>query len=288
MEGGLVFYNAYLPDIAPKEYYGRVSGWGFGLGYLGSALSLFISISLLKKGAIEIVWPMVSVFFIIFSLPLFIFLPPDRPKSGILIASIKGLREITGTFKKILKDKDLRGFLLSYFFYKDAINTIIVFSSIFASVTLGFTPEELVVLYLVVQVMAMIGAFVLASPSDRWGPKKVVILMVLYWTLLTTSALFINKKVFWAVAILGGLGLGSIQSASRALFSKFIPSGSEAEYFGFYSLVGKSSAIVGPLIFGSISFLAGNQRFAVLSIIILFILGLICILPVKEPSQTSP
>ncbi len=288
MEGGLVFYNAYLPDIAPKDYYGRVSGWGFGLGYLGSALSLFIGIYLIRKGAIEIVWPMVSVFFIIFSLPLFVFLPADRPKSGILTASIKGLRETVETFKRILKDKSLRRFLLSYFFYKDAVNTIIVFSSIFATVTLKFAPEELVVLYLVVQVMAMLGAFVFASPSDKWGPKRVVVLMILYWTLLTVSALFINKRLFWAVAILGGLGLGSIQSASRALFSAFIPKGSEAEYFGFYSLVGKSSAIIGPLMFGSISFLTGNQRLAVLSLIILFILGLICILPVKEPSQTSP
>jgi UMF1 family MFS transporter len=283
MEGGLVFYNAYLPDIVPRMYYGRVSGWGFSLGYLGSVLSLLGGALLIKMGVVEIVWPMVSVFFLIFSLPLFICLPGDSPKLGILSSSVKGLRKSLETFKKIMRDGDLRRFLFSYFFYKDAVNTIIVFSSIFASVTLKFAQDELILLYLVVQLMAMIGAFVFASPSDRWGPKKVVTLMVFFWTFLTICALFVNKVLFWIIAIIGGFGLGSIQSASRALFSGFIPEGHEAEYFGFYSFVGKSSAILGPLLFGSISFLTGNQRVALLSIIVLFILGLIYLIPLRDP-----
>ncbi len=275
MEGALVFYNAYLPDIVPREYHGRVSGWGFGLGYAGSVLALLAAMLLVREDMIRLAWPMVSAFYLVFSLPAFLFLPPDRPSGSPGKAALAGARKTVSSLRKVFRVKRVRRFLLAYWLYKDGVNTIIVFSSIYASVTLSFTAAELVSLYLLVQVTAMIGSFGLAAPADRWGARRVVLLSLLLWIAVTIGAYLVeDKRLFWVIATMAGLGLGSVQAASRALFSGFIPEGMEGEYFGVYALAGKTSAIIGPALFGMISSAAGSQRPAVLSVLVLFILGL--------------
>jgi len=113
----------------------------------------------------------------------------------------------------------VRRFLLAYWLYKDGVNTIIVFSGIYASVTLAFTGSELVFLYLLVQITAMIGSIALSTPTDRWGAKKVVVLSLFLWIAVTVGAyLVVDKRFFWGIAVMAGLGLGSVQAASRALF----------------------------------------------------------------------
>lgn len=162
------------------------------------------------------------------------------------------------------------------------MNTVIVFSSIFAATTLGFRPEELIVLYIIVQATALFGAFVMAKPIDLWGPKKVVIISLLMWTSVATIAFFVQTKTqFWLLASFAGLGLGIVQAATRAFYSQFILKGKEAEYFGVYSLVGKSSAILGPLIFGQISITFRSQRPAILSVAAFFLIGLIILKSVR-------
>jgi MFS transporter, UMF1 family len=149
-----------------------------------------------------------------------------------------------------------------------------VFSSSLAATTFAFTQTELIVLYLVVQVAALIGAFLLSKPTDTWGPKKVVLLSLLLWSLVAVMAFFVRSKdQFWFVACTAGLGLGSVQAGTRAFFTQFIPANKEAEYFGVYSLVGKSSAIVGPLVFGQVSAAFASQRPAILSIAAFFTIG---------------
>jgi UMF1 family MFS transporter len=126
-----------------------------------------------------------------------------------------------------------------------------------------------------VQFTALLGAFSLARPIDAWGPKKVVSLSLLLWATVSISAYFITGKAqFWAVACIAGLGLGSVQAGTRAFFSQFVPAGKEAEYFGVYSLVGKTSAVIGPLVFGQVSAAFGSQRPAILSIVAFFVAGL--------------
>jgi UMF1 family MFS transporter len=123
---------------------------------------------------------------------------------------------------------------------------------------------------------ALIGAAVLAKPTDTWGPKKVVMLSLLLWVLVAVTAYFVQtKQQFWAVACIAGMGLGTVQAGTRAFYTQFIPQGKEAEYFGVYTLVGKSSAILGPLLFGVVSTSFGSQRPAILSIAAFFIIGLI-------------
>lgn len=283
MEGGLVFYNSFLPQIAPPDRQGRVSGWGFAVGYAGSILSLLIALPLAKAGRLDAVWLMVALFFALFSLPAFRYLPPDRRTA--LTASqagVAGTRKAWETLKEIWSRREARKFLVAYLIYEDGVNTVIVFSSSLAATTFGFDTTELIGLYLVVQVTALAGAFLLAKPTDTWGPKRVVTLALLLWSTVAVSAFFVaTKSSFWAVACTAGLGLGSVQAGTRAFFTQFVPQGKEAEYFGAYSLVGKSSAVIGPLVFGHVSAAFGSQRPAILSIAAFFIIGLLLLSQVR-------
>ncbi len=284
MEGGYVFYNAFLPIIAARSRQGRVSAWGFGTGYAGSILSLFMALALLHFSLLTLVWPAVALFFALFALPAFRFLPQDRPsENGLFQASRMGLASTLSTLKEALSDRDCRRFLLAYLFYEDGVNTVIVFSSIFAASTLGCTDSELILLYLIVQATALAGSFIVARSIDQRGPKRVVQGTLVLWAAVAAVTYLVQTKAaFFVVASLAGLGLGSIQAASRAFFSQFIPAGMESRYFGLYSLVGKSSAILGPLLFGYVSAHTGSQRPAVLAVALFFLLGLVLIHGVRK------
>lgn len=284
MEGGLVFYNSFLPEIAPREYHGRVSAWGFGTGYAGSIVSLLLAMPFVKTGSFELVWLMVAVFFLLFSLPAFIFLPPDKRNDFSLFkAGTTGVQYTIATLKELWGKKEIRKFLLAYLIYEDGINTVIIFSSLFAATTLGFKPQELIILYIVVQVTALVGAFIMAKPIDMLGPKKVVIASLIMWSSVVTLAFFVETKTeFWGIASFAGLGLGTVQAANRAFYTQFIPHEKESEYFGIYSLVGKTSAILGPLVFGFTSSAFGSQRPAILSVAVFFIAGTIVLSFVRD------
>jgi MFS transporter, UMF1 family len=283
LEGGIVFYNAFLNDIVENTHQGRVSAWGFGTGYLGSIIALIIGLIFYKAGFINFVWPMVAIFFILFSMPAFLFLPGDEKSGTSVIDGARiGLKNTLALFKKIMTNKEQRRFLLAYLVYEDGVNTAIVFSSIFAATTLKFQQQELVGLFLIIQATALIGAFFMARAIDYWGPKKIVMLSLALWIVTVTAIYFLQTKLqFMVIASIAGLGLGTIQASTRAFFAQFVPEGSESEYFGVYSLVGKSSAVIGPLLFGFISSLTNSQRPAVLSIALLFLTGLIIVQMVK-------
>ena len=283
MEGGLVFYNSFLPQIAPPDHHGRVSGWGFGVGYAGSILSLLIALPLAKTGQFNAIWLMVALFFAVFSLPALLFLPRDRRTDMTAYeAGTVGARKAWETLKEIWSHREPRRFLIAYLIYEDGVNTVIVFSSSLAATTFAFDQAELIGLYLVVQITALLGAFLLSKPTDTWGPKKVVLLSLLLWSGVAVSAFFVTAKTaFWAVACTAGLGLGTVQAGTRAFFTQFIPQGKEAEYFGAYSLVGKSSAVLGPLVFGQVSLAFGSQRPAILSIAAFFVIGLVLLSRVR-------
>ena len=289
-EACLVFYNAYLPDIAPSDKQGWVSGLGFGVGYAGSAVGLLLAIPLIETN-IDLVWIMVAVFFIIFSIPSFLFLPQDQASEMSVGQAarwgVTNFREILG---EVLQEKDLRRFLLAFFFYIDGVLTAIYMSSTVASTTFGYTQNELVSLYIALQIAALIGSFVLAKPTDLLGPKKILSGVLVMWTLVAVSIGFIPTSKLWfgALAMVAGFGLGSVQAASRAFMAALIPKGKESEMFGFYALCGKSSSIVGPLAFGYIAVASGgNQRLAVMALSVLFIVGLGLLRRVNDPRAAT-
>jgi MFS transporter, UMF1 family len=285
-EGGQVFYNAYLPDIAPKSHQGRVSGWGFGLGYLGSALGLLMAIPLARAQRFDLLWLVVAAWWLVFTLPAFLVLPEARGVGESMgQAAVEGVTQFKRIVREVWAHEQLRRYLIAFFFYIDGVLTVIWFAAIFASVTLEFTQAEVIVLFLIVQISALLGSFAMAKPTDVIGPKRVILAMLVLWSGVAVSAYFITSKtVFFGVAVLAGTGLGSIQSASRSFMSALIPEGKEAEMFGFYAFCGKSSSILGPIVFGTVSrATGGNQRLAVVAIAAFFIVGGLLLTRVRDP-----
>jgi len=280
-ESSQIYYNAYLPDIAPPERLGTVSGLGFAIGYLGSIVGLVVALPLATAHQFNLLWILVAAFFAVFSIPAFLAMPADRPQPEKHVSLSHLLRDVLG-------NPQLRRFLVAYFLYFDGVETTIVFSGIYAATTLKFTTPEVIKLFLAVQVSALAGALALARPTDRWGAKRVITLTLLLWIGVSVSAYFAQTKAtFVAVAVTAGLGLGSIQAASRALMASLIPPGKESEFFGFYALCGKSSSILGPLVFGAVSYLTGSQRAAVAAVGVFFVVGLILlqrVRPILHPS----
>jgi UMF1 family MFS transporter len=276
VEGGFVFYNSYLPVIAERKNFGKVSSLGYGVGYGGSIISLLIALFLINRNAINLVWFEVAILFALFSLPLFLIMPSDTKERRISDSAIRGMRQTVETIKRLFSEKDALLFLIAYFLYTDGVNTVIVFSGIFAVTTLGFTDKEIIMLFLAVQFFALLGAFSISFLMDKWGSKRVVQSSLIVWIAVSILAYHVQSKTgFFLIASMAGCVLGTIQAASRALYALFVPHGREAEFFGVYSTVGKTSSILGPLLFGMISEIFRNQRPAVLSVAILFIVGLV-------------
>ncbi len=285
IEGGIVFYNAYLPRIAPPEKQGRVSGWGFAVGYAGSLVALLLALPFTKPFHGTVIWLLVAAQIAVFSLPAFLAMPKDAVGSAlpILTAAKRGAATSWGTLLQLLRDRDARLFFLAYLLYEDGVSTVIIFASPFAATSLGFEQMQLVVLFGVVQISALVGALAMAKPTDAIGPKFVVLSSLVLWCAVVVAARFVQSQgLFFGVACVAGLGLGTVQAASRAFYARFIPRGEENRYFGLYALVGKSAAILGPILFGQMSALYG-QRTGILSVAVLFIGGLGLLLLVREP-----
>jgi UMF1 family MFS transporter len=284
-EGGIVFYNAYLPEIAPPSHRGRVSAMGFAVGYAGSLVALGIAWPALEADAWSWLWVAIAVQWAAFSVPAFRALPADRPTGESLRhAAGRGLRETLKTVRDVWGMRDLRRFLIAYFVYMDGVITVIVFAASYASETLQFKPVEILGMLAIVQITALVGSLVMGPPTDRLGPRWAVRLALLWWVGVVVAAYFAEAKGFFlVVAGLAGLGLGSIQAASRAFLARLIPRGRESELFGFYALCGKTGSILGPITFGLITLLTGgNQRPAVLAVAGFYLFGFVLLKGVKD------
>ena len=170
-ESALVYYNAYLPDLAPRAYQGRVSAWGFAVGYAGSMVALLAALPFVRAQAYDGAFLSAAALYGVFALPAFVLLPRDPPgRMPVVRAAAEGAAEVVAAIRAILARRDLRRFLGAYFLYEDGVNTVIAFSAIFAAQTLGFPMDQLIVLYIVVQLSALAGALAWAWPTDRLGP----------------------------------------------------------------------------------------------------------------------
>jgi UMF1 family MFS transporter len=289
-EGSLIFYNAYLPEIAPRPYQGRVSAWGFGTGYAGSFLALLCALPLARSENLAAIFLMVAAAYFLFMLPAWRYLPAQpRTGRGFGAAGAEGLRGTLRTFRDILRVRELRRFLLAYLLFEDGVITVIVFSATFAATTLGFPLADLLILYLVVQLSALVGSFLWARATDRLGPKRVLLVAILQWTLVIVAGYLVRTPLqFFLVAGVAGTGLGPVQAAARTFMSTLVPRGREGEFFGFYSLCGKSAAVLGPLVFGSVSAASGgNQRLALLCVLPLFVVGGLVLAGVRAGGPTA-
>lgn len=304
-EAGLVFYDAYLPDIAKPTAYGRVSGYGFAMGYLGSLATLGIAFPFIEENLIKETFPIAALFFFVFALPLFLFIRDNRSDKRTEVSYIKiGFNRVYDTITHIKNYKNLGMFLLAFFFYIEGVNTVIFFAGNYAKSTLNFTMGELILFFLIVQSTAIFGSVLFGIISDSIGQKKAIVISLIIWIFTILLAFFssspegkFNEIVggflnaggeatqrfsFYAVGLLAGSVMGATQSTSRSLMSKLTPAEKKTEFFGFYSFFGKSSAIVGPLAFGTVSYLTDSQPIAILTVGLFFVVGLFFLHFVKD------
>lgn len=299
-EMGMVFYNAMLADIAPKSQTGRISGWGWGLGYAGGLLCLSAALVLfvqpdpalfgLDKEMAEPVRAtalLVAVWFGLFSIPLFL-LTPDVPSSGIsTMAAIKrGLREIVTTVKRIRDYAQILRFLIARMFYADGLTTLFAFGGIYAAGTFGMGFSELIVFGIALNVTAGIGAALFGWVDDALGSKKTIVIAVSSLIVLSTAVLLAPSKTwFWILAMPLGIFVGPAQAASRSMMTHLTPPEVRNEMFGLYALSGKATAFMGPALLGWVTAVADSQRIGMATILVFFIIGLILILPIRDTKR---
>ena len=293
-EGGLVFYDAYLKEIATDKSVGRVSGYGFAMGYLGAFAILLLTKPLLNKGIVlsnapnvQLSFLAAAVFFCLFAAPIFLVLRDQQKEArpAISFAALgSSIREVKHTVRHIMNYPDLVRFLLAYFFYNDAILTVIAFSSIYAQNTLGFTTGELIVFFMLVQTTAIAGSIIFGFVTDKIGPKRTIVITLLIWFVVVLAAIFADRKeLFFYTGMLAGLSMGSSQAASRSMMARLTPREHVTEFFGFYDgTFGKASAIAGPLMFGLVSAYAGSQKAALASLLMFFTIGLLLMTRVRS------
>jgi MFS transporter, UMF1 family len=284
-----VFYNAFLPDIAPPGRIGRVSGLAWGLGYVGGLLSLvFVWLTLVQP---EVPWfgfsrdageniratnLVVAAWLVLFSLPLLLWVPEDKsrvsPAKHVVRDTFAQLRR---TFTEIRKHGQTVRFLVARLFYNDGLVTVFAFGGIYAAGTFGFTQEQVLQFGIVINVAAGAGAMAMGFLDDKIGGKRTIIVSLIGLVGASALAVFATSAAaFWIAGILIGIFAGPNQSASRSLMARFVPPDSENEFFGFFAFSGKLTAFVGPFMLGVLTAATGSQRVGVSVVILLFLIGI--------------
>jgi len=297
-ELAIVFYNSMLPAIVPRRLLGRVSGWGWGIGYAGGLACLAIALvgivqpetppfGLDKAAAehVRAVAPLAAIWFAIFALPLFFF-TPDEPRTGLPFGRIlrEGIAEVLGTLRTVRRYPPVAWYLLAHMIYIDGINTLFLFGGIYAAETFQMDIIEVLKFGIALNVTAGLGAAAFAWIDDWIGARRVITIALIALTLISTAILFTESKdVFWGLGLLLGAFFGPVQAASRSLMARLAPEGMHSQMFGLYSLTGKATAFLGPALFSLAVLLTESQRAGMATILPFFLVGLLLLQKVREP-----
>jgi len=282
---GNVFYDALLPGLASEERVDAVSSLGFGLGYLGGGLLFLVNVFMYLKPeifgipdgatAIKLSFLSVAVWWAVFTIPLILFVPEPKNYENIDFnnAIRMGWVQLVQTFKEIRNMKVVGTFLLAYWFYIDGVDTIIRMAVAYGR-DLDFPGESLIIALLIVQFVAFPAALIYGWLASKIGAKTGIMVGIIAYSFITLLGYFMTEAWhFYVLAILIGLFMGGIQALSRSLYTRIIPPEKSAEFFGFYNMLGKFAAIIGPALMGTIALVTGSARLSILSILLLFILG---------------
>jgi UMF1 family MFS transporter len=285
--------SSFLPEISTPANIGRISGFGWGLGYLGGLTCLGLTWPLLSGGfvldnlaSLRAIWLVTAAFFLVAALPTFLFLYERAPRSPArpLVSYVRGsFSRLATTVRSLRHFAELARFLVIFFVFSCGLSTVIAFASIYAERTVGFGPGELIGLFMALQISSAGGAFLFGWIQDTIGARRTIQITLALWVLVSAgAALTTTKGMFWIVALCAGLGIGSAQSASRALVGLFSPVGKSGEFFAFWGLAGKGAFALGPLVFGLISSFTGSQRLAIAANGAFFIVALVAMSWVDE------
>lgn len=305
------FYNSFLPEISTKGNVGRVSGLGWGVGFLGGAAALALSLILIREPGwfriprednlpIRSVFLVVALWWAVFSL-FSLFLLKERAScrlpAGVGYARA-GFTRLFQTFRKVRLHRELFKYLTAFLVYNIGVETVMVIGAVLGSRLFGIKPPEMVLAFLIGQVIAMLGAFIMGWLSDVLSNRVVILASLFVWVFVVVWAFFMDSKAeFWTIGVVIAFILAGTQSASRALFGLFTPPENSAEFYGLYALCSKLGTLVGPLVFGVlVQFFTAYKiidfdplRIALLFIAVFFLAGgaLMCFVSEKRGTEES-
>lgn len=285
MEIAFVFYNALLVGVSTPKNIGRVSGFSWGLGYIGAILCLFLALAFvmpevapfgLDKSMAEhvrITMPLAAVWLLIFSIPFFVFVPEGKKSEGsykkIMIEGWLVVKNTPGVLR----------FLIARIFYADALVTLFAMGGIFAAKVFGFEQTDVLLFAILLNITAGIGAIVGGILDDRVGALPTIRISLIAMVILGISAMMTTSTmVFWIIGGVLGLFVGPVQTASRTYLARLVPEGTEARAFSFMMLTGKATAFIGPMIYGWLVFLSGQERAGMAIVVLLMLVGYILLI----------
>ena len=286
--GSLVFYNAFLPEITDEKNFDKVSARGYTFGYIGSVILLIICLVLIQgfeffgfessKEATKFTFLLVGIWWIFFA-QITLYYLEEKPKKIILNKTILtyGAKEIIKVWNYINGIKNLKLYLLSYFFYSMGVQTIMLVASYFGDKEINLDQNKLIFTILIIQLIAIFGAYFFAYVSRLKGNKFSLVIMNICWIIVCLTAYYTtNETQFYILAAAVGILMGGIQSLSRSTYSKLIPKeiGDTASFFNFYGISYNISVVIGTFSYGYIEQVTGSMRSSVLALTLFFILGL--------------
>jgi len=298
-ETGMVFYNAMLPGLARDSHVGRVSGWGWGLGYFGGLFCLALTLvglvqpetpwfGLEKETAehVRAAALLVAMWYAVFSIPLFLFTPDKTASAMSFVSAVKkGLAELRATFAHVRQHSNIVKFLIARMIYTDGLNTLYAFGGIYAAGSFGMELNEIIIFAIGMNVTAGLGAAAFGWVDDWIGPKKTVMITLVGLTILGAALLIVETKTgFWMFGLPLGLFVGPAQAASRSMMARLAPRDLTTEMFGLYAFSGKATAFLGPALLGAVSVAFDSQRAGMATILVFFALGMFLLKGVAEPT----
>jgi UMF1 family MFS transporter len=296
LNSSLVFYDAFLVDVTKTEKFDMISSKGYAWGYIGSLIPFGVCLALILGGSLtgidaatgtKLSFVVVAVWWAAFALPLIRNVHQTHFKPMQEHAVRSSFIGLGRTLKKIVKNKKLLFFMIAFFFYIDGVHTIIGMATAFGS-ELGIDTTLMILALVVTQLVAFPSALVFGKLAKTVGARKMLIVAVIAYTLITLFAAFflVSAVEFWILAICVGLFQGGIQALSRSYFGKLIPKNNANEYYGFFDILGKYAAVLGPALMAFFAAVTGNPNIGILSITALFVVGLVflIVMPKSEAS----
>ena len=298
-----VFYNSYLPDISTPDNIGKISGYGWSLGYVGGLLAMGIAlvgfilpespwfgIATGEEGLfqnVRIITVLVAVWFAVFAIPMFRWVrEPEHPGPLPLVELLRGTADqLADTFKEIRRYRQTVRLLIARMFYNDGLVTIFALGPLYAAEVFGFTLTEVMYWGLALNLTAGLGAFAMGFLDDRIGGRKTILISLIGLALATAWATLApaeSKTSMFLAGLVVGIFVGPNQAASRSLLGRFVPPEKETEFYGFFAFSGKAIAFLGPLLYGFMTTVFGSQRYGVGAIIVFFLIGGLILVTVDE------
>jgi MFS transporter, UMF1 family len=296
--GSWVFYNSYLPDIAFEEQQDKTSARGFIMGYIGSIFLLIINLIMIMTAADEdriammkYSFVMVGIWWIVFSQYTYYYLPKGNRNSPKVTRSVifNGFKELKKVWQKLKTEVPLKRYLMSFFVFSMAVQTVMLIATYFGAQEISWTSDEestlgLISCILLIQIVAIFGAFLTSRASAKYGNIKVLIFLNAFWALLCCFAYFITTPIeFYFMASLVGLVMGGIQSLARSTYSKLLPETKDTtSFFSFYDVSEKIGIVIGMMVYGLIDQITGSPRFAIVFLGVFFLTGLLLLLRIPK------